>query len=122
MLPSIYAYLHADATVLALLGTPGGLKAYRDTAPQGVEQPYVVWFQTGGLPENYMDQRPTIDSGRFQFDITGHDQSNVDAIYNAIIPALETHGYLVGENMSGYDRESKLFFRSFDFHFWTPRS
>lgn len=121
MIPTIYAWLIADPTVVGLLGSGSNLKVYRDEAPQETSAPYVRWTLVGGTPENYISEAPGIDTSRYQFDVFALTQAQCDQIYAAVRNVLEQRGHIVSFNLTERDVETKNYRISFDMQFWVNR-
>lgn len=96
MHPPIFDVCAADAAVTALLGTdPTRLWPF-DDAPQGGALPYAVWqIIPGGSPENYLADRPDVDSFMLQVDVYAGSVASVTAVAEALRDAIEGHAYIV---------------------------
>lgn len=120
MFPPIYQIAAADAGVKAVLGSPPDLFAFGD-APQGASRPYAVWQTISGVPENYLGQRPDMDSYRVQVDVYSLDSAQARVIAKALRDALEPHAHIVAWRGESRERETRLYRISFDVQFWEPR-
>jgi hypothetical protein len=126
MNPPIFTWLSADSEVNSLLYRDGLLRVWEDEIPQEAQPqdayPAVRWFLVSGQPENYIGQKPGIDSGRFQVDVFAKTQADRDAIYNAVQNVLEDHGHEVNFNGAGQDPDTRQYFKSSDYVFWQNRA
>lgn len=118
MTPPLYAWLSADASVAALVGT----RIYAaGRAPQGVAGDYITWQLVYGEPEVYVDERPDVDAHRVQIDCWSADEKRVIDLAIAVQTALELHGNKLSDNDDSQDQETQLYRWSFDWQFWTAR-
>lgn len=62
--------------------------------PAPPQRPYVVWQQVGGLPENYMGDRPDTDSWSIQFDVYAETVSGARLVAAAVRDAIEGVAYV----------------------------
>lgn len=117
---SPYPTLAADAGVLTALGTPPRCYPFGE-APQGVALPYCVWQLIAGTPENYLSERPDMDSLRYQFDTYAVTAAQARSVANAVATALELLGHQVSHNPDERDAETRAYRVGFDFEFWATR-
>lgn len=90
-------------------------------APQSVQTPYAVWQGLYGTPENYINQRPDIDSFGTQIDVYADTASGARAAAKEVRDALEGQAYVVAWRGESIDSDTKRFRYSFDVEFLTPR-
>ena len=119
MLPPIFPTVNVPA-VQALLKTGNGpLRFYGwGMAPDDVQRPYAVWRQIFGSPENYLGQRPDIDSFVTQIDVYAADVPGqrapmARAIADAISYAIEGAAYVTSWIGDSRDPETRNFVVTF---------
>lgn len=123
--PPIFAAVNV-APVQALLKAPGGeLRFYLfGRAPQNVIKPYAVWRQAYGSPENYLGNRPDMDSFGVQVDVYA-DPAQGPAVARtvamAIRDAIETKSYITAWRGESRDPDTNNYVFSFDSDWLTPR-
>lgn len=121
MFPPIFQVCAANAAVKAALGT-GPVRLYPfGEAPQGVQKPYAVWQTIGGLPENYINQRPDIDMFSLQLDVYGETAASVRSAAMALRDAIEPYAHIVRWGGESRDAETNSYRYSFDIDWWTKR-
>lgn len=114
MQPPIFPVCAADPAVTAVLGTnPTRLFPFGE-APQGVAKPYAVWRHIGGSPENYLGQRPDVDSFGIQVDVYASTGSDATAVATAIRDAIEDKAYVVRWGAQDTDPDTGSRHISFD--------
>lgn len=125
MFPPIFQLVAAYAPATALLGSnpvrfwPFGQAQVNS---QGVvTTPYGVWRVITGLPENFINQRPDIDSFGVQIDVYGDSSTATRNAAQAIRDAIEGESQIVGWRGESIDPDTKRYRYSFDAEFWTPR-
>jgi len=122
VIPPIFPLIAADSDVVALLGD-SPTRAYPfGEAPQHVVLPYVTWQLVTGVPENYMDCSPDIDSISVQVDVWAYTQGDARAVFNAVRRALETDAHIVGVGLEGREPDTRIYRISLTVDFWTERS
>lgn len=127
MTPPIFPAVDV-AAVRALLTTGNGpLRFYAwGQAPQNVPYPYAVWRYAAGAPENYLGDRPDIDSQTLQVDVyaadvPGQRGEKARQIAEALRDALETVSNITSWRGEGRDPQTRAYTFTFDVDFWTPR-
>ncbi|MDA8485164.1 DUF3168 domain-containing protein [Pseudomonas resinovorans] len=114
MFPPIFEICKASAAVTALIGAnPCRLYPFGE-APQGGQKPYAVWQTTTGLPENYLGQRPDLDSFGLQVDVYADTGFSVRAVAEALRDAIEPVAYITAWRGGGRDPETKNYRFTFD--------
>jgi hypothetical protein len=88
-----------------------------DQWPQGPRSPYVVLSTVIGLPKNYLQTNPTMDSRRIQVDCYATSAQVARNLAVEVREVFETLGVMLSENPTQYDAQTKLFIRSLDFSF-----
>ena len=118
----LFPLVSIDTAVQAALGTSPVRFYPFDFAPQpgtsAYAVPYAVWQVVTGIPENYIDCPPDIDSYSIQIDVYG--QCVKDAV-KALRDALEPHGYITRWGNEKREEETGLYRYGFDFDFWVMR-
>jgi len=119
MYPPIFSTVNVPA-VKALLKTGNGeLRFYAwGMAPDNVQKPYAVWRQVFGAPENYLGQRPDIDSFTTQIDVYAADVPGqrapmARAIADAISYAIEGAAYVTSWIGDSRDPDTKNYVVTF---------
>lgn len=121
MFPPIFQVCAADAGVTAVLGTnPVRLYPFGE-APQGVQKPYAVWQTIGGLPANYINQRPDIDMFSLQLDVYGDTAASVRSAAMALRDSIEPNAHIVRWGGESRDAETNSYRYSFDVDWWNHR-
>ena len=121
MFPPIFKVCAADAGVKAVLGT-GPVRLYPfGEAPQGVQKPYAVWQTIGGLPENYINQRPDMDRFALQVDVYADTAAAARNAAKAMRDAIEPHAHITRWGGESRDPETNNYRVSFDVDWWTKR-
>lgn len=121
MYPPIFAALAADSAVKALIGS-NPVRAYPfGSAPQNVAIPYVVWQTVGGLPENYLNQRPDIDSFTLQIDCYAATASAARSVAEAVRDAIEMQCHIVSWRGEEKDPDTQRYRYSFDADWFVDR-
>ncbi|MNO31434.1 hypothetical protein D3C76_214080 [compost metagenome] len=121
MFPPIFAVCAASPAVTALLGA-GPVRLYlAGEAPQDVVKPYAVWQLAGGVPENYLGDRPDMDGYTTQIDVYAATASSARAVAKALRDAVEAVAYVVAWRGESRDTETKNYRYSFDVDWLTPR-
>lgn len=114
MYPPIFAKCRADAGVTALLGTtPCRLYMFGE-APHGVAKPYAVWQVVGGLPANFIDQRPDADLFSLQVDVYADTAAAARNAAKAISTAIELSAHVTSWRGESRETETKDYRSSFD--------
>lgn len=121
MFPPIFQVCTAAAPVTALLGlNPTRLYPFGE-ATQGVIYPYAVWQTVTGLPENYIDRTPDMDSYTLQIDVYAETGTSVRAVAEALRDAIETSAHIVSWRGESRDPETKRYRLSFDVDWFVAR-
>lgn len=121
MYPPIFTVCAADPAVTALLGTaPARLYPFGE-APQGVIYPYAVWQAVGGAPENYLGNRPDIDSFALQVDVYAETGASARAVAVALRDAIEPHAHITRWGGESRDTDTGRYRISFDLDWFVSR-
>lgn len=121
MYPPVFQYAYASATVKTLLGTtPCRFYPFGD-APQEVAYPYAVFQTIGGLPENYINQVPDIDSFTTQVDCYALTAADARSVAQALRNALEPYGHIVRWGGDERDYETQAYRVGFDIDMFVKR-
>lgn len=120
MLPAVFLLLKASPAVTALIGA-APVRAFRHgSAPQDVLKPYVTWSVPGGSAEITLEQ-PDADTFRVQVDCWSDDDTQVEALAEAVRAAVEKGSQLVAYTADERDFETRRFRIGFAFDFIKPR-
>lgn len=121
MFPPIFATCAAAPGVTALLGaSPTRLYPFGE-APHGVACPYAVWQTVGGVPENYLGDRPDIDSFSLQVDVYAETGASARAVAVALRDAIEPNAHITRWGGESRDPETGRYRVSFDVDWLTHR-
>jgi hypothetical protein len=121
MFPPIFAVCSIVPAVTALIGaSPVRLYPFGD-APQAVALPYVTWQTITGLPENYIDRVPDIDSYTLQVDCYATTATSARNVAKAIRDAIETKAHIVAWRGESKDPDTLHYRSSFDVTWFVPR-
>ena len=122
MTPDVFPLIAADSDCEALLGSqPMRLFPFGE-APQHVTLPYVTWQTVVGVPENYMDCAPDIDSLTVQLDVWAATQGSSREVRDAVIAALEQDAHVTAMTLEGREPDTRLYRVSLNVDFWTERT
>lgn len=114
MYPPIFATCAAAPAVTALLGaSPTRIYPFGE-APQGVAYPYAAWQTVGGAPENYLGNRPDLDSYTLQVDVYADTGASARAVATTLRDAIEPHAYITRWGGESKDPETGRYRISFD--------
>ena len=118
----IFSACAAASAVTALIGAPPNMRLSEfGLAPQTVALPYAVWQVVTGLPENYINQVPDIDSYTIQVDVYATTATSSRAVANAIRDAIETKAHIVAWRGESKDPDTLHYRSSFDVTWFVPR-
>lgn len=121
MFPPIFAACAAAPAVTALLGaSPTRLYPFGE-APQGVAYPYAAWQTVGGAPENYLGDRPDLDSFALQVDVYADTAASARAVAIALRDAIEQHANITRWGGESKDPATGRYRVSFDVDWLTHR-
>jgi hypothetical protein len=114
------------APVRALLKAPNGvLRFYMfGRAPQNGPYPYAVWQLAYGTPENYLGQRPDVDSLGVQVDVyasPAQGSAVARQVAAALRDALEGSCYITAWRGETIDPDTGNFRVGFDCDWIVPR-
>lgn len=121
MIAPVFSVCAASPAVTALLGTaplrlyPFGLQ------DDAVVYPYVVWQNISGSPENYLAQRPDVDSFTLQVDAYANTVDEVLAVAAALRDAIEPHARITRWGDQTRDNDTRRYRYSFDVDWIVPR-
>jgi len=122
MHPPLHSVCAADTSVQSLLSDGTVLRLYPfGEARQQEVYPYAVWQIVGGQPENYLGDRPDVDSFTTQVDVYGRTWASARAVANALQAAIEEVAYVTGYNGEMRDPDTKSFRVSFSAEWMTDR-
>lgn len=88
----------------------GALKVYRNVAPEGTKEPFLVWTMVSGNPLNYQDCPNDTDKYELQFDCYHYDDELMEDFANITRDFINSFarftGYLPYPEEVGVYRES----------------
>lgn len=118
MIPNIFAWLTADATVFGLVGT----SVYPNVIPQGKNPPAIV-YQTmpEGGPSNYLAERPGADRVVFQVTAWSVAPTLARDIAKAARDVLELQGQVISAPMMDFDPDTNAHAVRFEVSVWALR-
>ncbi|MGH8432447.1 MAG: tail completion protein gp17, partial [Solimonas sp.] len=90
-------------------------------APQSLAPPYALWQTEAGAPENYLGQRPDIDSFTLQLDVYADTANAARNAAKALRDAVEPHAHITRWGGESKDPDTNRYRVSFDVDWWTPR-
>ena len=122
MLAPIFPLVANDSDCVALLGSAPTRFWPMGDAPQGSDKPYATWALITGLPENYMDCPPDIDSQSVQVDCWADTPGEARSVAEAIRTAVEGSAHVVAFNFELREPDTRLYRVSFTVDFWTERT
>lgn len=127
MMPPIFSTVNVSAVQALLKTGTGPLRFYAwGLAPDTVDKPYAVWRQVFGQPQNYLGQRPDIDSFTTQIDcyaadLPGQGAAKARAIADAISYAIEGAAYVTSWIGESRDPTTKNYVCTFQADWIVPR-
>lgn len=121
MYAPIFKVCSQNAEVVALLGTKPTRLYLFDEAPDQPGRPYATWQTYGGAPENYLADRPDIDSFSLQVDAFGETAAQVRNVAKAIRDAIELRATITRWGGEEKDDSTGLYRISFDVDWWVNR-
>lgn len=121
MTPPVFATVKDNAAIKAVFGT-APVRVYPfGQAPDNVADPYCVWRQQGGQPENYLGDLPDIDQFSVQFEVYGATAASVEAGAKALRDALEPVCHITGWLGTDRDTATKRYVHRFIADWWVNR-
>lgn len=101
-------------------------RVYFDVAPMGAAMPYITFTQVGGEAISYLENTvPSLQHGRFQFNVWGTSRSACSALMAQIETALVTSTAFqarpIGAPQSLYDHDMQLYGAMQDFSVFSSR-
>jgi uncharacterized protein DUF3168 len=121
MTAPIFDQLSTYAPLTALIGTSPVRAFPFGLAPDAVAKPYIVWRAVGGGPENYIGERPDIDSFSLQIDIYATTAATARAVAEHARDAIEGAAHIVAWNGEDRDPDTKNYRYSFTVDWWVGR-
>lgn len=116
MSPPVFELAAASADVKTIFGNPPRLYPFGE-APPNVTRPYAVWQTVSGSPENYLGQRPDMDSYGVQVDVYGKTADSCRAGISALRDALEGSAHITAWNGEGRDLDTRDYRSGFTVEF-----
>lgn len=101
-------------------------RVFPDVAPYGATLPYITYTQVGGEPVSYLERIvPSIQNGRFQFNVWGTTRESCSAlmaqIENALVTSTAFQATTLGAPTSIYDSDMALYGAMCDYSIWSTR-
>jgi len=125
MFAPIFQTVAASSAVTALLGTaPVRFWPFGDApepTQQGYALPYATWQTVSGIPENYINQVPDLDSYTLQVDVYASTGTSARAAAEALRNAIEPHAHIVAWRGESREKDTKLYRYSFDVNWLVQR-
>ena len=122
MTPAIFPLVTGSAAATALLGTSPTRFYPCGEAPENVAKPYATWFVVSGVPENYLDCPPNIDSITVQVDVWADSQTDARDVFEALRKAFEGDAHIMGVGPEGREPDTRLYRHSMTVDFWQERT
>lgn len=122
MTPRLFDWLSDDPATQQLLLGDDGVKVYQaGLSPAKVPSPYVTWQVITGETENYLDEKPDMDSPRVRLNCWAGDSGTANEVAVAVRDALEEYGHQVAWIGDDQDEQTGRYVVRFDFQFWLSR-
>lgn len=118
MLPPVYATLHDNAAVAALVADR--IYAHGD-APQTVAKPYVTWQLIAGTPLLNLSDTPPADQMSVQVDCWHTTAAGIEAVAEAVRNALEAVTHITSVNVNLREPATKLYRIGMQADWWLTR-
>ena len=101
-------------------------RVYPDVAPITATKPYVTYTQVGGEAVSYLEIAvPSLQNGRFQFNVWGDSRAVCSALMAQIEVALVTattfQARPIGAPVSTYEHEMEIYGSQIDMSIWSAR-
>ena len=125
MKPPVFETVKNDPAVIAAFwwAAKNQLKVYPfGRATEGVTDPYCVWRIVSGAPENYLGDRPVVDSFSVQFDVYGISAKSVEDGALALRDAIEGVCYITSWLGTDRDASTQRYTCRFIADWWTHRN
>ena len=114
MYPPIFEVVAADSNVQSNLGvSPTRFYPFGE-APQNIVKPYAVWQIITGLPENYINQIPDLDTFSLQIDCYAQTADAVRDVAQALRDAIEPMAHVIAWRGEERDPDTRYFRIGFD--------
>lgn len=112
----IFTVCNADTQLLALMPDADNVLRFYPygEAPQDVVRPYAVYQEIGGLPENYLHNRPDADNISYQVNIYALTAPKAKEVFEAMREAIEPVAYITRFAGEGKDSITNDYGYSFD--------
>ena len=122
MTPPIFPLVAASLDVQAIFGsTPVRFYSF-GRVPENTPYPYAVWQLSTGAPENYLGQRPDVDSLSVQVDVYAQAPGDARSGGEALRDAIEGAAHITLFRGEERDPSTNAFRVGFNCDFWVPRA
>lgn len=125
MYPPFFEVCSSDQLIQALLGVnPTRIYPFGHAPQAGTsfyKVPYVVWTIVTGLPENYINEKPDIDSYTIQVDVYGNTSDSVRNVAMAVRDVSEFYSYVTSWRGESFDNSTGMYRISFDLGWFVNR-
>lgn len=120
MTPPIFQIIAAAPSVTALLGSNPVRFFPWDQAPEKTERPYATYTYQG-LPENYLDKTPDIDSYDTQVDVWAKTGKECLEVAIAIRDVMEPRAHMTSFGQALREPNTELYRLRMNFDIYNPR-
>ena len=115
-----------EASIFTAIKSLCSNRVFPDVAPFGTTLPYITYTQIGGEPVSYLENAvPSIQNGRFQFNVWGTSRAACSAlmaqIETALVASTTFQARPIGSPTSIYDSDMALYGAMQDFSIWSNR-
>lgn len=115
-----------EASIFTAIKSLCSNRVFPDAAPYGTTLPYITYTQVGGEPVSYLERTvPSIQNGRFQFNVWGTSRSACSdlmaQIETALVTATAFQATPLGAPTSIYDSDMALYGSMCDYSIWSTR-
>jgi len=114
--PPLFELAAASDDVKTIFGNPPRIFPFGE-APPNVTRPYAAWQTIFGSPENYLGQRPDMDSYSVQVDVYGKTADSCRSAVTALRDALEGSAHITAWNGEGREQETRDYRSGFTVEF-----
>lgn len=114
MATPLFQVCRQDQGVTALLGIDP-LRLYPFAAPtEAVELPYATYRVISGTPQNFLAERPDVDTYRLQLDAYAQTADIASSVSSALSQAIEPHASIVSYGDETIDKDTGYYRSRFE--------